>query len=460
LDEIRVLTPAGTVGYGYSIRDFEHAVEQLDPHVIAVDAGSTDPGPYCLGSGVPFVSRLETKEDLEPLIRASVTRRIPLIIGSAGGAGGRPHVEWTCAIVADIANDNGWSFTMATIEAELSAEQLLQGLSDGRLHTFESGVPANPDAIQCSDRIVAQMGPEPIIQALQQGADVIVAGRACDDAVIAALPIMKGFDRGLALHMGKILECGAMAAEPIGQDGMLGTLRRDHFELVPVSPNRECTVMSVGGHSLYERENPYLQAGPGGLVDLRRTTIEAIGGRTVRVSGAVFIGDEDYKVKIEGVRSVGYRTTSIAGVRCPAFIGAIDEALRATRQRTEAYFKSAGVPSTSYRWLVHQYGRNAVMGCTEPNKMAQPHEIGLLVDVVADTQELAHAVCHRVTGTLMHLEFPGQYNNAGNLAFPYSPSELDCGTVYEFSIYHLLSVADPLSLFPIRLTVVAGTGNR
>ena len=50
------------------------------------------------------------------------------------------------------------------------------------------------------------MGPEPIIEALRGGAQVVIAGRACDDAVIAAYPLLHGADPALALHMGKILE--------------------------------------------------------------------------------------------------------------------------------------------------------------------------------------------------------------------------------------------------------------
>jgi len=60
-----------------------------------------------------------------------------------------------------------------------------------------------------------------------------------------------------------------------------------------------------------------------------------------------------------------------------------------------------------------------------------------------------------VSGTLLHLDFPGQFNNAGNLAFPYSPSEVNAGSVYEFSIYHLLKLADPLEPFKITLREIS-----
>ncbi|MCL2588600.1 MAG: 3-methylaspartate ammonia-lyase, partial [Oscillospiraceae bacterium] len=40
---------------------------------------------------------------------------------------------------------------------------------------------------------------------------------------------------------------------------------------------------------------------------------------------------------------------------------------------------------------------------------------------------------------------------AGNLAFPYSPSDFHAGAVYEFSVYHLLQVEDGTALFPVEV---------
>src|SRR5699024_5259527 len=62
------------------------------------------------------------------------------------------------------------------------------------------------------------------------------------------------------------------------------------------------------------------------------------------------------------------------------------------------------------------------------------------------------AVCHEISGKFMHLDFPRQYNNAGNLAFLYSPSEIYVGVVYAFSLYHLVKIDDPYSPFPVTVT--------
>ena len=47
MKEIRVLSPTAILGYGFTIESFIAGMDRK-PHVIAVDAGSTDPGPYYL----------------------------------------------------------------------------------------------------------------------------------------------------------------------------------------------------------------------------------------------------------------------------------------------------------------------------------------------------------------------------------------------------------------------------
>ena len=74
--------------------------------------------------------------------------------------------------------------------------------------------------------------------------------------------------------------------------------------------------------------------------------------------------------------------------------------------------------------------------------------------VVADNMELAHAACHQISGALLHWHYPGQYNTSGNLAFPYSPSEIDAGPAYEFSAYHLMKVRSATELFPVEMETV------
>src|SRR5699024_5228055 len=92
-DEITCIAPTGFLGYGFSFDDFKRAVNETKPDFLAVDAGSTDPGPYYLGSGDSFTTYETVKQELELIIGVALKNDIPFIIGSAGGSGGRPHVD-------------------------------------------------------------------------------------------------------------------------------------------------------------------------------------------------------------------------------------------------------------------------------------------------------------------------------------------------------------------------------
>ncbi len=446
MEPITILAPTGTLGYGFD-RDALARGMTLKPALIGVDAGSTDPGPHYLGAGEPLAPRVAIERELEQLLEAALGAGIPLIVGSCGGSGSRAQLAWTADIVRDLSRKHGWRFRLACIDAEISAETVAAALHEERLVDFEAGALPTEAEIRESTRIVAQMGPEPFMAALRAGAQVVLAGRSCDDAIMAALPILRGFDPGPALHMGKILECGAFCAVPFAMDVIVGTLDAGGFILEPGSLGRRCTVASVAGHSLYEREDPYVQRGPGGRIDMTATRFNQVDERRVRVTGTQFVTERPYRVKLEGARPAGYRTVCVAGIRCPTMVERIDAILAGVRQRMESYFAGG----ERFTLLFHIYGKNGVMGPLEARDHPRPHELGLVTEVIAPTQELAHAVCHVTTGTLLHYSYDGQKNNAGNLAFLHSPSEIDAGVTYAFSLYHLMNVDDPCALFPMQL---------
>jgi len=445
---ITVLTPTGTLGYGFGAEALKRGMS-FSPDVIAVDAGSTDPGPAYLGSGTPLCARQVVKRELEQLIEAATTAGIPLVVGSAGGSGRGEVVDWTCDIVREIATQRRQRLKLSWIYADVAPERVTYALDAGEIRDHEAGFMPTAEDIEASSAIVAQMGWEPIANAIDMDADVIIAGRACDDLAIAAYPIAKGADIGLATHMGKILECGAFSAEPFAMDVMLGFLGDDHFSLEPGSLQRRASLKSVAAHSLYEREDPFRQLGPGGAVDLRNCRFEPDGKRRVKVSGAAFVADDEYWVKLEGARPVGYRSMCMAGIRCPTMIERLDDLLEDARQRTVSHFAPDALGIT-----FRVYGRDGVMGSLEPKAAEPAHELGLLMDVTAANQELAHGACHFLSGHLLHVAYPGQINTSGNLAFPYSPSDVDTGEVYEFSLYHLMKAVSCTELFPVEIETV------
>ena len=448
MKEIRVLSPTAILGYGFPIESFIAGMERK-PHVIAVDAGSTDPGPYYLGAGKSFTDRNSVKRDLEIMIPAALEAGIPLIIGTAGGSGGKPHVNLTVDIIKEITREKSLSYKLAIIDSEFEKDFIKENLRLGNISPLHPAEQISESDVDKTVRIVAQMGEEPFIEALNNGADLIIAGRAYDPSVFSALAIKEGFDKGLAIHMGKILECAAITALPgSGSDSMFGYLNHDSFILEPLSPIRRCTTLSVAAHTLYEKSNPYLLPGPGGAIDLHECKFEQLDENRVRVSGSKFIPTDDYYVKLEGVTKVGYRTISCAGVKDPIMIADIDNITASVSERVRNNFENYGIKNFFLDFKV--YGKNGVMGMFENSEELTGEELLIIIEAVAATQEQADTICGFARSTLLHFGYEGRVSTAGNLAFPFSPSDSKMGEVYEFCVYHLMKVEDPIKIFPIR----------
>jgi len=450
--EMKILSPSGIVGYGFPEESFLAGVA-LKPDLIACDAGSTDPGPYYLGSGIPFTNATAVKRDMTLMLKAACELGIPLVIGSAGGAGATPHLEREVGILKEIAKEQKLSFKLAVISAEFEKDYLVQQLDAGKLEKLGPAPQITEEDIRSSTHIVAQMGVEPIIQALDDGAQVVLCGRCYDPAAFAAPAIRLGYDKALAMHLGKILECAAICATPgSASDCIMGYLGEDYFKIEPLNPERKCTPLSVSAHTLYEKTNPYILPGPGGHLDLSECHFTAVSDRCVKVEGSKFVPEAVGSVKLEGAKQAGFRTISICANRDPIFISQVDDILEDLKKRTAANLSA----DFDYRLDFIVYGKNGVMGALEPNTEITSHEIGIVIDVVADTQEHANAACSVARSTLLHYGYPGRIATAGNLAFPFSPSDVKVGPVYVFSVYGLLRGADPLSIFPRRYEMIGG----
>ena len=222
-----------------------------------------------------------------------------------------------------------------------------------------------------------------------------------------------GFDARLAIHMGKILECGGAAAYPRhGSDSLLGVMDQDSFTVEPPNPDKVCTVASVAAHSLYERSDPYRLALPGGAIDLAATTFEQVTPRAVRVSGTRFVGAAPYTFKLEGVRRAGYRTITVAGMRDPMLISQLDAYLENVRTRVaETYHRrlSPALPRLRPRWRD---------GPLEPAKEIRSHELGLVIEVVADDPETSAAILALSRSAALHVDLPGAQGHRGQPRVP------------------------------------------
>lgn len=448
-EELKILTPAGILGYGIPADHFWRGVER-GPDAMIVDAGSTDPGPYLLGLGKMIVDKQGYERDLALVLQAAAERKIPLIISSAGGPGIDRHVDEMIAIIQGIAAEKGYNFKIAAIYSEVPRDTIHARLDEGRITECSSSGNLDHAAITEATTIVAQMGAEPFARVLDEhpDVDIIVSGRSYDPAPHAGFCMRHGIDPGVYWHMGKIVECGAVCAEPKGRV-ILATVRRDSFDLEPMNPAERCTPASVAAHTLYEKTRPDMLYGPGGMLDLRGSRYEALDDRRVRVSGSVFVPSNKYSVKLEGAAVVGHRTIFIGGIRDPILLGQLDSFLDDVRSRVQAFYPQLGTGEATM--IFHCYGRDAVMGEMEPMRHVVPHEVGLLGEVTAPTQELANAICSQARITVLHMPYPGQMATAGNFALPLNPPENPIGPVCRFTVYHLMEVDDACELFPIRV---------
>lgn len=423
---MKIVALCGLLGYGYSEEALNLAFsEKVD--FLGVDAGSTDPGPYYLGSGKSFTDRGAVKRDLAIALPLALKTKTPFIIGTAGGAGSEAHVRWLYEIVREIAKEKDLHLKIGTIYSDVSREYVLEKLDGGRIINMSEEFPLTRDAIIGSERIVSQVGVAPFIKLLREGVDLIISGRACDTAIYAAPAIMRGYDEGLAFHMAKIMECGAMCSEPVAAaDVMQGYIYEDYFELRPANPIRRCTVDRVSAHTLYEQTNPYLIYEPDGVVDLYNSVFTQVDERTVRVSGSKFTPAENKTLKLEGVKLSGYRTI------CPATIYDAETTRNICKiiDTVKEFIKDATkntVPSDSYRIGFKTSG-------------GEESSLGIIIDVVGKTQQIADTVCALARSRMLHCDYEGRKTTAGNLAFPFSPSDIHVGAVYEFSVFHLAAV--------------------
>ncbi len=437
---MKIVALNGLLGYGYNEESLEAAFsEKVD--YIGVDAGSTDPGPYYLGSGKSFTDRGAVKRDLSLALPKALEHKAPFIIGTAGGAGSCDHVVWLKEILFEIAKEQNLKFTLGTVYSDVTKEYVLEKLDKGLISNMSDKVPLCREDIENSTRIVSQIGIAPIIELLSKKVDVIICGRACDTAIYAAPCILNGYNEGLAFHMAKIMECGGMCAEPVAAaDVMQGYMYEDYFELRPANPAKRCTVDRVAAHTLYEQTNPYLIFEPDGVCDLTNSKFEQVDERTVRVSGSVFREAEEKTLKLEGVKCSGYRTICPAAIYDSKTIENIDLIIDTVTNFVKDNTVKT-LPENSYTITFKTVG-------------GAESSFGIIMDIVGDTQEIADTVCALARSRMLHCDYEGRKSSAGNLAFPFSPSDIHVGPVYEFSVFHLAKVDSLLETSDITIEEV------
>lgn len=418
---------------------------------IGADAGSIDLGPCQLGGTGDLFSDDLCRRDLRHMLLLARSRGVPLLIGSSGGGGSDAGVDRFAQLIRSIAADEKLApFKLACIYTEPDREELVQRLEAGRItplpgNTFEY----DADAIRRSTCIVSVIGAEPFQKALDDGADVILAGRTTDSAIFAAMPLSAGQTPALAWHAGKVAECGGAVGQPARADLLQVQMEADSFTVRPCSPDAVCTTWSVAAHQLYENADPFAFTEPSGTMNAGSANFDETGDGSVRISGARFAHADGYTRKLEGVEPAGFQAITMGVYNDPVLIEDVefwqDAALAEIRRKVQRVY---GADADDAAISIQRYGDGSgallfkgsgVTGDTG----SVPKELFFLLSVNAPDRQMANSVCTIAWHTLIHFPPRGWKGSFVTAAWPFNPPVMDRGEVHRFNVNHVEHVDDP-----------------
>ncbi|MFC0239964.1 acyclic terpene utilization AtuA family protein [Rhodopseudomonas telluris] len=276
--------------------------------------------------------------------------------------------------------------------AAVAGDDVLDACRDGNLPflEFEGRVGDLGNRLLSAN---AYLGAEPIVRALEAGADVVITGRVSDPALFLA-PLIHEFgwalddwDRlGKGVLVGHLLECagqitGGYFADPGFKD--IKGLARLGFPIGEVSEDGNVVITKVadsGGavteatckeQLLYEIHDPANYIQPDVIADFSQVRIEQVGPDRVRVSGATGKPASDtFKTSVGFIDSyVGEGQMSYAG---PGAVARARLALDIVRERLAL----CGVPLDEVRYDL--IGIDALHGA-ELSRQHEPYEVRIRV---------------------------------------------------------------------------------
>ncbi len=442
----RVLVPAGALGLGFDQSALERGVA-ASPDLIAIDGGSTDSGPHYLGTGSSKYSRASTRAEWARLMAARARAGVPLVIGTAGTCGTDAMVRQMADLTREIAAETGTPLRMALLFSEQDPAAMARAWQDGRITPLPGAPEADAETLRGCSHIVALAGAEQIRAALETGADIVIAGRTTDTAIIAALPLMRGDHPGAAWHGAKVGECGALATTRPASGVVMMEFDAEGFTMTPMAEGVAATPETVAAHMLYENADPFRLHEPGGVLDVRGARYRALDARRTRVTGARWEPAARYTLKLEGARPAGVQVVSLALMRDPAAIADSAAWCADVTARASAEARDRGLADFTIE--LRRIGIDATLGALEPGRTL-PQELGILAITTARSETDAAEIARLLNPWLLH---HGLIPDAPmpTWAFPFSPPEMARGTVHEFCLHHVLEPADPMQ--PFRLEV-------
>lgn len=274
------------------------------------------------------------------------------IISNAGGVNPAACAE---AIVAGARERGATGLKVAVVTGDDLLDRLDDLLGRGvELRHMETGEPLST----VRDRVVsanAYLGARPIVEALEQGADVVVTGRTTDTGLtLAPLVHRFGWDwadwdkMAAGTVAGHILECGAQSSGGNFTDWQrVPDMARIGFPIVEAAADGTFTVTkhdgtgglvsrgTVAEQLLYEIGDPTDYITPDVVADFTSIRLDDEGGDRVRVSGVAGTEDTEF-LKVSAAYSDGWKATSTLVYAWPDAAEKARAAARILRARLEA----------------------------------------------------------------------------------------------------------------------------
>ena len=257
----------------------------------------------------------------------------------------------------------------------------------------------------------AYLGAQPLVEALAQGADIVVTGRAADPALVLA-PLIHEFGwamddwqrLGQGTLVGHLLECagqitGGYFADPGYKD--VPGLARLGFPFGEVDHEGNVVISKVAGSGgrvsaatckeqmLYEIHDPAAYLTPDVVADFSNVRMEEIGVDQVRISGATGRPrPPTLKVSVGYVDSyIGEGQMSYAG---PGALARAELALAIVKERLEL----TGVQASEMRYEL--LGVNAMHGGRSGMAAVEPYEVRIRVAGRTDSMREAMRIANEV----------------------------------------------------------------
>jgi hypothetical protein len=354
---------------------------------------SKDPSRGYIADIVPWM------DAILPIARQKGTKLITNAGGANPAAGGERVVE--------IARAHGLNGTrVAVVTGDDVHAKMLELHEQG--HAFPNLDTGEVDLSRILDRIIAAnayIGSEGIISGLEQGAHVVVTGRASDNALYVG-PMMHEFgwtfeqaDKvGAAVTIGHLLECAALAsgslsnfwreARPLATIGFPFADVDEHAEAIFGKLDGTgglVTEMTLKEQLVYEIADPSNYLMPDGIADFTAPTFSQVGPDRVKASGMTGKARPD-QLKVCVGFDDGWIGEGVAMFSWP-------DALPKARNGEEIVRDRLKLLSVQPREIVFEYlGVNTLHGPTAPEPECEPNEVGLRVAAHCDTREEAEAV--------------------------------------------------------------------